>query len=156
MDSPPIKAAVDALVALYADNATRRGATEALDVAWAALFRLAGGGDPHAIARARAAMVEPPVARKRIHVMALVESAAKGWGMPARPAAASAALLARFLGQPQTIVPELARRLEGHYVPQKQGRIPKGRYTTAQIADWLAGDPEVVPPVSWRAGTGRR
>jgi hypothetical protein len=91
-----------------------------------------------------------------MHVLALVESAAKGWGMPERPAVASAALLARFLGQPKTIVPELARRLEAHYVPRKQGRIPKGRFTTAQIADWLVGDPEIERLASWRSGRGRK
>jgi hypothetical protein len=148
--------AVDALVALYAQNATRAGATEALDVAWAGLFRLAGGGDPHAIARAHAAIAGPPAARKKIHVLALVESAARGWGVPERPAKASAALLARFLGRPQAIVPELARRLEAHYVPQKQGRIPKGRFTTAQIADWLAGDPEIARIAPWRSSRGRK
>jgi hypothetical protein len=148
--------AVDALVALYAENATRRGASEAFEVAWAGLFRLAGGGDPHAIARAHAAIAGPPAARKKIHVQALVESAANGWGTPDRPAAASAALLARFLGQPQTIVPELARRLEAHYVPQRQGRIPKGRFTTAQIADWLAGDREVAGLAPWRSSRGRK
>ena len=156
MQPPSIKLAVDALVALYAENSTRRGATEALEVACAALLRLAGGGDPKAITRAHAAIAGPPAARKRTHVLALVDSAANGWGVPGRPAAASAALLARFLGQPEAIVPELARRLEAHYVPPKQGRIPNGKFTTAQIAEWLAYSPEATGQVPWRVAKGRK
>jgi hypothetical protein len=37
-------------------------------------------------------------------------------------------------------VEELAKMLDGHHVPKKSGRVPKGKWTTAQIAAFITGE----------------
>jgi hypothetical protein len=66
-----------------------------------------------------------------------------------------AAALAGTLEQPAGIVPELARRLEGHYVATKQGHLPAGRFTTATIAAWLFAK-RVAPKRSRAIGKRRK
>jgi hypothetical protein len=94
-----------------------------------------------AIARAHAALVRGASAARHRWVNREIEGAlrvgsAMGWAKAARS-------LVRALRLPASLVPELEKRLAGHVVAPKQGRLPTGKHTTATIAEWITGDRQV-------------
>lgn len=71
------------------------------------------------------------------HIRGARRAAQAGW-QPFLAAAQRLALLAQR--GDEFDVEELARRLERHHVSKKSGRTPRGKWTDAQILEFLTGD----------------
>jgi hypothetical protein len=145
------------------------GNSEAFDLAWAAVAYLTDGEangfrrdarTREALLKAHGALVGGSKAAHKDRVLRLIETYVTlgRWAGPSGPQPwdRCAAGLAHATGQPKAIVPELAKRLEGHRVATKSGKSPKGRYTTAEIAEWLTGDPEYARHAKRRASKSRK
>lgn len=88
----------------------------------------------------------PPDDRTRVED-ALKLGRAIGW-------VAAAQLLAYEFQLPESLISEIASRLEGHQALAKSRRGSAGRFTTAMIAEWLAAAPKRERPA--RAAGKRR
>ncbi len=154
--------AVQSLETLFLARAQKdytEEAGQALAIAHVAIAFLAGerfgdAGTPDRVRKMAAVLDPTPKGSEKSRLLRMVDFAAERWGKKDRPWNDSARLLASFTNRPASFdVNELARRLENHYVPQKSGRIPRDKWTTAQIAEWLTGDHEVARHAS---RTGKR
>lgn len=68
---------------------------------------------------------------------------------------AAAQLLAYEFDLPEGLIPEIARRLEGHRASATSRRGTPERPTTAMIVEWLAGAPKRKKPATGAAGKRR-
>ena len=99
------------------------------------------GVSPDTVARAYEVLVGPEtrLARELAQMIETAVKAGKSTGRWDQEANALGSLAASMLRTPPSDVRELEKRLRGHFVHKKQGPIPRGRWTTPQIAGFLTG-----------------
>lgn len=130
--------------ARFVEAGASRDAWRAMAVALDAI-RVLGAlePDPQAVDRIRrmyGVIDGRPRERERSLDLSLVETYVGMGRRGARPWEECAALLGRSFGVPAASLPKLAHMLESHHVARGSGRAPRGRFTTAMIAEWLTGD----------------
>jgi hypothetical protein len=76
-------------------------------------------------------------------------------GVPWKQAAADL-MLAVPLREPKKSVPEIAEMLQAHHVPKSSALVPRGRWTTRQIAECITGDKARALRVAQTSRSARR
>ncbi len=99
------------------------------------------GVSPDVVARAYGVLVGPETrhARELAQMIENAVKAGKSSGRWQQEADVLGSTVAAMLQTPRVDSQELQRRLKGHFVHKKQGPIPRGRWTTPQIAGFLTG-----------------